>query len=333
MTYLNGNVLTGRGNLHTHTVFCDGRDTIDDYCQEALRLGFSYLGFSAHAPIERKTGRRTLWHLREDRLDEYLDAVAAAKLRARAPSVRQAHSLRERAPLVRQTRMAIYAGLEVDYVEGFMGPADPDWKALLDTGRLDYLIGSVHYVFPRGTKGGGEDMVAVDAAPAKLSAGLRDLFAGDGEALAAAYWREVLHMVESGAAAPGFAIVGHLDLVKKHNARLRLFDEKGPSYTRGWKAVVEALKKVEAQRPPEQPLYVEINTGGMNRNGMAEPYPGPAIIAALKQAGIPLILSSDAHRREELAGHFADVPLLTKEPSFFLKNLLKVIDTFTQSGI
>ena len=36
-------------NLHTHTCFCDGRDTPEEMVEEALRQGLTSLGFSGHA--------------------------------------------------------------------------------------------------------------------------------------------------------------------------------------------------------------------------------------------------------------------------------------------
>ena len=35
-------------NFHTHTVFCDGKDTPEDMVKQALALGFKGLGFSGH---------------------------------------------------------------------------------------------------------------------------------------------------------------------------------------------------------------------------------------------------------------------------------------------
>ena len=35
-------------NFHTHTVFCDGKNTAEEMVNEAIRLGFSQLGFSGH---------------------------------------------------------------------------------------------------------------------------------------------------------------------------------------------------------------------------------------------------------------------------------------------
>jgi histidinol-phosphatase (PHP family) len=295
-----------RGNLHTHTVFSDGKDTIEDYCREALRLGFSYLGFSDHAPIERKTGRRTLWHMKESRLDEYLDAIAGAKEQYKG-------------------RLAIYAGLEVDFVEGFMGPSDEDFQDLIRAGRLDYIIGSVHYVRPSLPDSGtaklpGEDMIAVDAAPEKLKAGIETLFKGDKEALLEAYWQAERAMCIQG----GLDIVGHMDLVKKNKLKLGLFDEKGEAYRRGWHKAAEAVIREAKKRPPERPLIVEVNTGGWNRGAISETYPSGEILALLREAGIPLIPGSDAHRKEELAGHFAGMAGLFEEMTSLFAEAIKI---------
>ena len=36
-------------NYHTHTTFCDGRDTPEQIVQEAIRLGCPAIGFSGHS--------------------------------------------------------------------------------------------------------------------------------------------------------------------------------------------------------------------------------------------------------------------------------------------
>lgn len=38
-------------NLHTHTVFCDGKDTPEEMVQNAIAKGFDSLGFSMHAYV------------------------------------------------------------------------------------------------------------------------------------------------------------------------------------------------------------------------------------------------------------------------------------------
>ena len=38
-----------KANYHTHTVFCDGRNTPEELVQEAIRLGCPEIGFSGHS--------------------------------------------------------------------------------------------------------------------------------------------------------------------------------------------------------------------------------------------------------------------------------------------
>ncbi|GHV31196.1 hypothetical protein AGMMS4952_19420 [Spirochaetia bacterium] len=116
--------------LHTHTDFCDGKGSVEDFCQAAYAKGLSAIGFSAHAPIAKKTGLKTDWHLPDDRLDEYIGTVNAARRRWAG-------------------KLPVYLGLEVDYIKepngsSLSGPADRDFQSL----GLDYIIGSVHYIFP-----------------------------------------------------------------------------------------------------------------------------------------------------------------------------------------
>ena len=40
--------MTTKSNLHTHSLYCDGRNTIDEMIQAAIRAGFESLGFSGH---------------------------------------------------------------------------------------------------------------------------------------------------------------------------------------------------------------------------------------------------------------------------------------------
>lgn len=41
-----------RQNLHTHTTFCDGKNTAEEMILAALELGMDSLGFSGHSPLE-----------------------------------------------------------------------------------------------------------------------------------------------------------------------------------------------------------------------------------------------------------------------------------------
>jgi len=172
-------------SMHTHTLFCDGQDDVETMCRAAYEKKLYAIGFSAHAPIFRQTGIKTNWNMSEDRLDEYVSEVLAAKRRW-------------------QGKLAVFLGFEVDYIKGLRSAMDSDIKAL----NTDFIIGSVHYVVPAN----GAEPFTVDGPPEEFEKGLNEGFGGDGEALMHCYYDAVAEMTAMG----GFDILGHADLIKKN---------------------------------------------------------------------------------------------------------------------
>ena len=103
-------------NLHTHTSFCDGRNSPEEIIHEAIRLGMDSLGFSSHAPCP----------VPEDSAGMKPDDVPA--YRAEILRLREKYA----------GRLNIFLGLERDF---FFFPDGDGW---------DYVIGSVHYVEKEG---------------------------------------------------------------------------------------------------------------------------------------------------------------------------------------
>ena len=252
--------------LHTHTNFCDGKGDVESFCCSAYEKGFHSLGFSSHAPVEKKTGFKTNWHMKEERLGEYLEAINAAKQRW-------------------EGRLAIYAGLEVDYISGLMGPADNDYR---DMG-LDYIIGSCHYVIPsRGAPFTVDDSLNV------VEQGIKDSYGGDPLAFAEAYWDSQEGLISSG----GFDILGHPDLVKKNNAQGRLFSEDAEPYR---KRIARA-----AVLAGEQGVTIEVNTGGLIRGWTDSIYPSLPLLRLFRENKVPAIINADAHKPENLDGYYPE---------------------------
>ena len=108
-------------DYHMHTPLC--RHAVgepDEYAQQALKLGFTEIGFSDHSPM------------RQDNFDEW--RMNFSDLKQYVVNVRQTQ---KNFPKL-QIRMA----MEVDYFPG--GEA---WiRELADLYPWDYFIGSVHYV-------------------------------------------------------------------------------------------------------------------------------------------------------------------------------------------
>lgn len=253
--------------IHTHTTFCDGKDDIETFCRSAYERGFVSLGFSSHAPIRKKTGLASDWHISEDRFREYLDEVLSARLRW-------------------QGRLPVYAGLEVDYIQGMISPADREFQSL----GLDYLIGSVHYVIPPD----GSLPFTVDEPLEEFSQKVREHFGDDREGVMETYWNAVDDMIRAG----GFDLLAHPDLIKKNNRGDRFFSREGETY-------LKHLKKT-TDLAAQSGVVVEVNTGGLIRGWADEPYPGLDFLRLLKEKNIPLSINADAHRAEHLGGYYPE---------------------------
>ncbi|MDR1439791.1 MAG: histidinol-phosphatase [Clostridiales bacterium] len=140
-----------RSNLHTHTKFCDGKNTPEEMVEAAIGLGFRSLGFSGHGYTDCDPG---FCGTPLENMPAYRAAVRG--LQARYEGV-----------------IDIYLGLEND--AAYMHPASD----------YDYTIGSVHYI-----DCGGEYHSA-DASPQKFTQSLTEAFGGDGLKMAKAYFRTV----------------------------------------------------------------------------------------------------------------------------------------------
>ena len=98
-------------NLHTHTTFCDGKNTPEEMVQSAIALGLNSLGFSGHAPMAEADD----WSMTAETLPLY---------RAEVKRLQKTYA----------GQLEIFLGLEQDF---FSPPPADEW---------DYLIGSVHAV-------------------------------------------------------------------------------------------------------------------------------------------------------------------------------------------
>jgi len=256
----------GLGCIHTHTVFCDGKDDIETFCRVAYEKGMQSLGFSAHAPIFAKTGIRTAWHLKDERLGEYLESVRSAKKRW-------------------EGKLPVYLGLEVDFIDGITGPADKDYREM----GLDYIIGSVHYVVP--PKG---EPFTVDDPLEIVEQGIKNGFNGDPMGMVELYLDSEEAMIRAG----GFDVLGHPDIVKLHNGGNKFFNPQSSFYLKRMAGLAAILA--------ETGITPEINTGGFNRDKINECYPSLDFLKCFRKQNVPIVINADAHRAEELDGHYED---------------------------
>ena len=252
--------------IHTHTNFCDGSDDIETLCRAAKEKGLSALGFSTHAPIAKKTGFRTSWHITDEKLAEYLEAARAAKKRW-------------------EGELSIYVGLEVDFIPGLMGPADKDYREM----DLDFIIGAIHYVIP--PKGKPFD---VDAPAEVVARNIQECFGGDADGMVEAFLDCTADMIRAG----GFDVMAHPDVIKKNNLSAALFSEEADYYQKKTAALAELLAATG--------IPAEVNTGGMNRGKTKDCYPSLAFLKHFRKHGVPMVINADAHKAKDLDGHYKE---------------------------
>ena len=171
-------------------------------------------------------------------------------------------------------KINVLFGIEADYY-GLHSPDD-----------YDYIIGSVHYLRF------GDEYLAIDLSKDLLTDIANEHFGGDFLALCEEYYRLVGDLKEK----TGCDIIGHLDLITKFNKDGALFDTRDERYIKAWQRAVDKLLS--------QGVIFEINTGAMSRGYTDFPYPEGEIIEYIKARGGRFVLSSDAHKSENIAYRF-----------------------------
>lgn len=254
-------------NLHTHTRFSDGSDNPEEYITEALRQGFSTLGFTDHSPVPFPN----TFALPSEGLDDYC---------------REIIDLKNKYSLQSGSGIEILLGLEIDYIPGITIPIS-DFRRDFP---FDYVIGSVHLIKNPGVEG----LWFIDGPERSLyETGLKDVFKGDARAAVTAYFRQLMEMISG--QKPD--IIGHLDKVKMYN-RGDYFSEEDSWYN---SLVDETLGLIK-----ENGCVVEINTRGLYKKRSESLFPGIDILKKILQVDIPVTLSSDAHKPHELSLLFSE---------------------------
>jgi len=171
---------------------------------------------------------------------------------------------------------------------------------------MDYIIGSTHHVEKN------EIYITVDGSYSHLVHMSNEHFHGDYLALAESYYATIAGIIDK----TGADIVGHFDLVAKHNIDGRMFDEKHPRYIQ---AALRAMDEIL-----EKCIIFEVNTGAMYRLGKKEPYPSEYLLKELSKRGGEVLLTSDSHNAKSLYYRFDEMRELVKSCGFkYIKHLTK----------
>jgi len=161
-------------------------------------------------------------------------------------------------------------GIEADFIAG----AEERTRDLLAARDFDYVIGSVHFL-----RDGAVDMDDYSVWDAH-------------EASPEQVWQTYFATIAASARSGLFDVIAHPDLVKYWGDRART---PNGDLRRYYEPAVAAIA--------EAGVAVELSTAGL-RKPAGELYPARDFLEMCVQAGVPVALSSDAHRPEDIGAGY-----------------------------
>ncbi len=182
--------------------------------------------------------------------------------------------------LQQKTDIKLLKSLECEFVPDITKDFDV-WRT---TYNLDYVIGGVHLVRPPH----GDGLWFIDGSKQEIyDNGLRDLFGNDIKAAVTAFWEQTFEMLET----QHLDIIAHFDKIKMHN-RDRFFTEDESWYKVLADKAIQLIKRHD--------VIIEVNTRGLYKKRCDHFYPSTELLMKARKADIPVIVSTDAHKAEEL---------------------------------
>lgn len=185
-----------RYELHCHSRFSDGQNSLEEMILRAIDLKIEVLGISDHAPIPFK---KVKWSVPFTSLPLYREEMQTLKEKYK-------------------DKITLLMGLEVDY---FMG-CENHLKETLKIESYDYTIGSVHFF--NLMKSDGTTFLGIDSSPDEVLLAIQ--VAGGIEKLTQNYFDLMLKCART----EQFTFLAHFDLVKKYNFKNCYFDETSSWY-------------------------------------------------------------------------------------------------------
>ncbi len=197
---------TTRYNLHSHTQYCDGRFSMDEFAAAASAAGFEHYGFSPHSPVPIESP----CNMAASDVAEYLATV-------------------ERLNGEYEGRTRFYAAMEIDNLGDKWGAADEYFRNL----PLDYRISSVHFI-PAITTG---EEVDIDGSPERFIKRLGEYFDNDLKYVVDTFYDRTRDMILAG----GFDIIGHFDKIGLNASIASPGIEDEPWYRRRVDEIIDLL--------------------------------------------------------------------------------------------
>jgi histidinol-phosphatase (PHP family) len=215
--------------------------------------------------------------IKDDKLEEYAGVVNKLKKRY-------------------SQQIKVYLSLEIDFIPEITH----SFEYFTERCGLDYTIGGVHLV----KSGDNDKLWFIDGSdPNVYDYGLKTLFNGNIRKAVETYWLQITEMV----ATQKPDIIAHIDKIGMHN-RDRYFSEEEKWYK---DLIWKVLKIVK-----DTGSVIEVNTRGLYKGRSDKTFPSPLLLEQILHLKIPVTLSSDAHKPEELDGFFGETIEMLEDIGF-----------------
>ncbi|MCL2246950.1 MAG: histidinol-phosphatase [Lentimicrobiaceae bacterium] len=183
-------------------------------------------------------------------------------------------------------QLKIFKGLECDFIPDMT----KDFSYYKENYNLDYIIGGVHLVKVPNS----QEIWFIDGPKRETyDHGIAHFFNNNIKKAVTCFWEQTFEMIET----QEFDIIAHLDKIKMHNQD-RFFKEDEDWYLTLADHAVELIIKKD--------LIVEINSRGIYRLRCKDFYPSDYILKKLGKVKNRMVISSDAHKAEELPLYYED---------------------------
>lgn len=181
-------------NLHTHSTFCDGKNTFEEMVTSAIEKGFDSIGFSGHAtmidyPVHSTIPDYLRYWMTKEEIEIYKKEI---------------NHLKEKY----KDKINILCGIEYEIF------------STADISGYDYVIGAVHHI------PAGNDFVDVDFSIEFTKHVINNYFDGDGMKYAKRYYEQMLKLADY----PEIDIIAHFDLLTKFREQVKFFDDESKEY-------------------------------------------------------------------------------------------------------
>ncbi len=265
-------------SYHTHTIFSDGNNTLEEMLQQAVKLGWKEIGITDHLIVHKNI-----------RQSAYYD-----KLVARRHAEIYHSDFQEALPIfqknaeffrktVKKYPLKVYLGYEVDFFtyDGWL----EQFKNFMTKVDHDYLISGNHFFMNEN----GSQVIDIYNYKKMQPEETDDTL----ENYLLRHYQTLVKAVDSGL----FVFLAHLDYARKlpAHAQYPMFAER--------LAVVDALHR--------QNMACEISTKGLRK--INDYFPENYILRELIKQKVPLVISDDAHSINELGYAFDKAENTLKE--------------------